>query len=367
MKTLKFTFSTTILFAFLLTSGQIYSQIKSPKNVVTVHDIQYTTDPYGDSPLVGDSVTVFGIVTSSAKDYDLGYVYIQDEGGGPWSGIFIYGPGLNQFYRGEEIMVFGKVVEDFGTTYLSIKSAELTGRYVEIVATDIDITDSTSYIGNGWEKWESVLVRYKDPGGAKLYISDPKVQNYGDYGVSVVGKKLVKRLGLILAGRQTTNYYSSLWVQIVADSLWFDNSGQMNVPPIETATWMEMDAVVGQMFYSYNDYHLCPRNNDDFINTNVTLEPTYLPVSPLAAISEINQNDFKVFPNPASDIIHIVSESGPINQYQLYDIQGRLLAHKIENSERVEINVSDLNDGMYMVVIRSGQDKVQSVRVYVAR
>lgn len=343
------------------------AQNNTNRALVTVHDIQYTTNPNGDSPYNGDTVHVIGIVTSSAQDYDLGFVYIQDEGGGPWSGLLLIGSGLDQFYRGEEISVFGQVMEDFGNTYLSVSSAYLTGNYKEVVANDIDPSDSTAYMGNGYEQWEGVLVRYKDPDGAKLFISHPKVQNYGDYGVSVKGKKMPKKLGLILAGRQTTRYYSSLWVQIVADSAWFNNSGQMNVPPIETATWMEMDAVEGLMYYSYNDYHLCPRNNDDFININVELDSTFLPVSPLAAVPEINEVNFSIYPNPASDQVKIISEAEAINHYELFDMQGRMIASRQVNSKQLEIDVSDLQNGLYIAVIHSDKYKAQSARIYVMK
>lgn len=363
MKAHIFTLIILIFMAFQI----VKAQTQKDQQLITIHDIQYTDDPYGDSPYDGDTVHVIGIVTSSAYDYDLGYIYIQDEGGGPWSGIVLSGPGIYGFYRGEEISVFGEVVENFGMTFLAVTSASLTGNYKEIVATDLDISDSTLYVGNGYEKWESVLVRYKDPDGAKLYISHPKVQNYGDYGLSVKGKKMPKRLGLVLAGRQTSNYYSSLWVQIVADSAWFDNSGQMKVGPIETETWMEMDAVVGQMFYSYSDYHLCPRNNDDFININVELDSTALPLSPLAAIPEINQIDFNVYPIPASDIVHIISESEPISHIVVYDLQGRQIIQQEAGSKQIEVDISALQTGMYVVVIHTDKNKAQSARIYVAR
>ncbi|MEN9431689.1 MAG: hypothetical protein RL206_608, partial [Bacteroidota bacterium] len=56
-----------------------------------VYDIQYSLASNGNSPFLGQNVTVKGIVTASTKPYDLGYLYIQDANGGPWSGIWCAG------------------------------------------------------------------------------------------------------------------------------------------------------------------------------------------------------------------------------------------------------------------------------------
>jgi hypothetical protein len=376
MKTHNIVITIVISILFFTSAGQNINhfrelQLKSQGAIKTIHDIQYTADPNGVSPYSGDTATVVGIVTSSAQNYDLGYIYIQDEGGGPWSGILIFGPGLADLYRGEEIIVFGEVREDFFMTSLAVSSVTLTGRYKDVVISDIDLSDSLSYIGNGWEKWESVLIRYKDPYGAQLKINKTNVHapssNYGDYSVSVIGKKAVNKLGIILAGRQTSAYYSSLWVQIVNHSHWFDNSGQMNVPPILADTAMRMDAVVGQMLYGYGDYQLTPRNNDDFININVELEKTNLPVSPLTSIQPIEINDISIYPNPTSDLVNIISESESINFYELYDIQGRQLLHRQTNSNMVKIDVSFLQEGIYVLVLNTGKYKVTSTKINVKR
>jgi len=57
---------------------------------LSCYDVQYTTDPSGDSPYAGQTVTVQGIVVaerfytgSSTTNY--GFM-IGDQEGGPWSG-----------------------------------------------------------------------------------------------------------------------------------------------------------------------------------------------------------------------------------------------------------------------------------------
>ena len=53
---------------------------------ITIYDIQYTTNPSGDSPLVGEIITVTGIVTYTELS---GYV-ISEPSGGAWTGVYVY-------------------------------------------------------------------------------------------------------------------------------------------------------------------------------------------------------------------------------------------------------------------------------------
>ena len=175
----------------------------------TIYDIQFTEDPYGVSHYEGQTVTVTGVVTASSKEYDLGFVFIQDEGGGPWSGIWISGGGVHELYRKEEVTVTGVVNEYQGITIINVSSFELTGMLKDIVISEIDPSDSATYVNNGMEKWESVLAMYKDPDETKLYISHPKTgpnnNDYGDYAVSPLSRSVAKKTGLILAGRVTSS------------------------------------------------------------------------------------------------------------------------------------------------------------------
>jgi hypothetical protein len=72
---------------------------------------------YWDTPrIVGEQVTVAGVVTSSSPDFD-GPFFMRD-GMGPWNGIFIYWPGSN-VTQGDTIVVSGVVDEYYGLTEIS--------------------------------------------------------------------------------------------------------------------------------------------------------------------------------------------------------------------------------------------------------
>ena len=64
---------------------------------------------------------------------------------------------------------------------------------------------------------------------------------------------------------------------------------------------------------------------------------------------EISLIAAEIYPNPANDVLNIVSDSEIIS-YELYDALGRLMINKtnVDNTETI-INVSALKHGMYML------------------
>lgn len=118
---------------------------------VSLYEIQYTTDPSGDSPYAGQTLTVGGIVTAT---FYRGYVIAEDSG--PWRAIYvasqIHGPSL-----GDEIEVTGTVVEYFGLTQLQDVSAfALLASGQEIPSCAVAAQDVAQ------EMYESVLLEVDD-------------------------------------------------------------------------------------------------------------------------------------------------------------------------------------------------------------
>ncbi len=64
---------------------------------------------------------------------------------------------------------------------------------------------------------------------------------------------------------------------------------------------------------------------------------------------EISLIAAEIYPNPAKDVLNIVSDSEIIS-YELYDALGRVLINKsnVSNTESI-VNVSSLKHGMYML------------------
>jgi len=89
----------------------------------SIYDIQYTTDPSGDSPYVGQDVTTGGIVT--VANFNGGRYFISSSKGGAWNGIFIYDDTYSPSV-GDSIIITGEVVEYNGMTEMSNLTAYST-------------------------------------------------------------------------------------------------------------------------------------------------------------------------------------------------------------------------------------------------
>lgn len=335
-------------------------------NGLQIFDIQYSLDGSGNSPLVGQTVTFKGIVTASTKRHDLGYLYVQDQGGSEWSGIWCVGAGISNYFRDEEVIVTGQVAESFGMTQVIVSNIQLTGNRATIAPTIIDPTDSVAQANFGWEKYEGVLVEYRLPGGQRLTINETNM-GFGDYSVSDQVGAPRYRSGRILAGRQSSTSQSSLYVQLVTDSIYETIDGEMEVSPIEVADTMTMDAVRGVLFYGFSNYRLLPRNNDDFIGINITLDTTDLPTSQISVVEWTRTELVKAYPNPTSGLLNIDLDNGTIQAIRMVDLTGRLVRDIRPSSAHAEMDLSDLNSGAYIMQVIDAKHQIHTARIIVTK
>ena len=108
-----------------------YMVLPSGSEVVDIFDIQYTTDPSGDSPMIGEEVTINGVVTAEFWGSDKKRIFVQD-GEGPWTGILVYEAGgwdnidiispdgvVHSIAEGDNVMLTGTVTEYYGMTEIT--------------------------------------------------------------------------------------------------------------------------------------------------------------------------------------------------------------------------------------------------------
>lgn len=76
-------------------------------------------------------------------------------------------------------------------------------------------------------------------------------------------------------------------------------------------------------------------------------------------VNDVLSSKFSVYPNPATDIINVTNnDSILVNQVQLTDLNGRVVKNVTNNGVNdMQINISDLSAGMYMMTIDSDQGK----------
>jgi predicted extracellular nuclease len=189
-----------------------------PSPPVAIYDIQYTEDPSGDSPYAEEMVTTQGVVTAFFYDGGNRYTFIQD-GTGPWSGLLLYKP--DGFVNvGDLLQVEGTVSEYYGMTQITSGTATVLSSDHPLPSPELLLSGEVNQ-----EQWESVLVRVEDV----TVINDDL--GYGEW--------LVK-----------------------------DSSGEVRVDDMGSYTYSPangnfLDFVQGPLNYSFDDFKIEPRDDDD--------------------------------------------------------------------------------------------------------
>lgn len=92
------------------------------------------------------------------------------------------------------------------------------------------------------------------------------------------------------------------------------------------------------------------------VNPNGVILPVLQDWSTLLGIQNIEQLDnFKIYPNPANDVVYISTPNETINQINVYDITGRLLKSQNGNNENEIISLQELPSAMYLMDVKTQQ------------
>jgi hypothetical protein len=182
-------------------------------------DLQRTTDPGGDSPLVGQSVLVEGVVTAVSPHGF--FYYLGDPAGGEWGGIRVDGAALARRV-GERVAVEGIVAEVSNETRLLETAASSHGPGETPRPARITVAD----LRNG-ERWEGVLVEIENVTVTSL------TSDFGEFDFS-------DRTG---GGGEVDDEFFHSYVS----------------DPGDTFEWIR-----GPVGYGFGDFHVEPRSDRDF-------------------------------------------------------------------------------------------------------
>ncbi|MFN4122417.1 MAG: T9SS type A sorting domain-containing protein [Flavobacteriales bacterium] len=275
---------------------------------ITIQDIQFTTSADGASPLVDQVVTTGGIVTGIKSNPNGGY-FLQ-AGSGLWSGIYVFDPAnVSSTAIGDSIILTGVVEERFGNTQLTNIAA--FGKVSSGNNLPAAITAPTGTISS--EPYEGILVRAFEA----TCTAAPNVQNVW-----------------------TLNDGSG--------NVFVDDDIYQHTPVVVNSRYN----VTGPLYFTFSQFRILPRFPQD-----VEL------VQPSTVNTMLAQN-ISVFPNPASDFIQIQLDNRNSNtRIELMDWSGRVVKSiNAANDDLINLNVSDLNQGLYILhVISSDKRFSQSV------
>lgn len=119
--------------------------------------------------------------------------------------------------------------------------------------------------------------------------------------------------------------------------------------------------------WDYEDYNIEP---DQMYCYKVTMEwskygdtcesaPTNVDCEMIVGIDDDKDESlFNIYPNPASDIIHIESEHR-MNALGIYSVLGEGIIERRMNDDQYILDISNLKSGIYFLEVQSGKDKIR--------
>jgi hypothetical protein len=291
------------IFSFKATDGTMnHLEIDSvsicpvTQSLTSIYNIQYTTNPNGNSPYANSTVFTGGIVTAT---HSTGF-FVQS-GTGPWSGIFVY----NNTYtpnRGDSVTFTALVEEYFGMTQLkNVSNFTVVNSGNTVLPTVVTTTQA------GSEPYEGVLVK------VEFAICSNANAGFGEWTVS----------------------NSSASINI--DDMIFPFT------PTQGAAY----DVTGPVYYSFSTYKILPRDaNDIVLVSQVGMEENQL-------------ENMKVYPNPASNFIFVDNANQTNSIIMILDSRGAIVKQLNQTKTSERIDVSGLSSGIYYIRIISNEGTAQ--------
>ncbi len=332
---------------------------------LTIQDVQYSPFGSGFSGYNGYELSLRGIVTADTTDIEgdgsaIGpKVYIQN-GTGPWSGIWVSGTETLLRRRGDDITVTGTVEENFSVTRISgiddPGNIQVNSTMNPLPEPEVISTGVIDLLSNGSvqaEQWESVLIKYED-----IEVTDENADGSpgpGGGGNSNFGEMLVQDASTQVTRielQDGTHHYHNFWA-----------AGLDTIPGnIRIRTGDTFDGMVGVLYFSFGNYKLTPRKDDDFIGF----------VSDISNQTEM-PNNYKLtqnYPNPFNPSTKI-NYSLPVEAnvtLKIFNILGQEVMTLIDNelmsagNHEISFKANGLPTGIYIYSLRAN-DFVQTKKM----
>ena len=269
----------TLIYTTWINAGQ-------PTPETDIYDVQQNNE------LVGENVTVTGIVTAASGTFNPRSTFLEDPQGGPWSGVLCWDPEADlNANEGDEVLVSGVVEEYYGMTEISVNSFEIisTGNtlppVVPVSTVDIATGSPTA------ESYEGVLVEVSN-----VIVVDNSL-GYGEW--------------LVDDGSGACR------IDDDADDLSYDVPANGTVLPY----------IRGVLNYNFDNFKLEPRYREDIGEpTNVADSESTVPQR-----FELSQNHPNPF-NPNTKIEYRLPEPSHV-AITIYDIQGKEVKRLVNSTK----------------------------------
>ncbi|HAM97235.1 MAG TPA: hypothetical protein DCQ26_01385 [Marinilabiliales bacterium] len=266
---------------------------------VTIHDIQFTEDASGDSPLINQVVKTKGVVTAlEAKAF-----YLQD-GAGAWNSVYVYQNAAPTVVVGDSILIEGKISE-------YNKLTEITNPVITVLNSGNAVAAATalSVADFKQEMYEGVLVTISNV----TCVSEVVSKNWKVKAVASTDTVIVR-------------------------------NGIFDYTPVLGQVFVSITGFGGQY---KTDYQLFPRSAEDIVITSVFDEQ-------LALVN--------IYPNPVESELKLDNLDG-VSSIMISNILGQTMKTLTVNSSAMNIDLSKLNNGIYVVTLKSVDGTTRSERI----
>lgn len=293
-----------------LDSIAITATTPPPANIKKIYDIQFTTNPNGDSPEVGNVVTTKGVITGIVKNGPDRHAFFIQDSAAAWNGIYVYERNDSTLVIGDSVEVTGTVAEYNGLTELTFVSNITVLNSGNTLPTPVVTTTGNANM----EQWEGVVIQT---------LNAECVSNTNGFG------------------------------------MWEINDGSGSLLADDDIYFYHLTAVVGSHYdvtgighYSFGDYKILPRDAND--------------ISLVVGINELNTYNVAVYPNPAKEQITFETDNNGFN-LTITDITGKVIFNQNVVSKKTTVNLNRFNAGVYFYTIASNNQVVTTDKFIVTK
>ena len=83
--------------------------------------------------------------------------------------------------------------------------------------------------------------------------------------------------------------------------------------------------------------------------------------------TDTKEDIYKIYPNPAKDIVKLSSAKGYMSKVKIYNSIGMLIDEIVIDSDNVELNVSNYKTGIYLFNIQDCNGNVYTEKISVIK